>query len=122
MDRHAFNITVQKPDEGIQSYVATLRLLAKKKSDFGTLTDELVRDRIVCGIHNDAIRSQLLREKDLALESAIRICMLFERSERGTKELKREAVFVVLENKRRCNNCGGEHDFERNKCPAFNKR
>ncbi len=30
MDRHAFNSTVQKPDEGIQSYVATLRLLAKK--------------------------------------------------------------------------------------------
>jgi len=122
MDRHAFNITMQKPDEGIQSYVATLRLLAKK-CEFGELTDELVRDRIVCGIHNDAVRSQLLREKDLTLQSAIRICMLFERSEKGTKELKREAeVFAVQHNKRRCNNCGGEHDFERNKCPAFNKR
>ncbi len=69
MYRHAFNSTVQKPDEGIQSYVATLRLLAKK-CDFGSLTDELIRDRIVCGIHNDAVRAQLLREKDLTLESA----------------------------------------------------
>ncbi len=59
----------------------------------------------------------------MTLESAIRICMLFERAERGTKELKREAeVFAVQKYKRRCNNCGGEHAIERNKCPAFNKR
>lgn len=125
MDRHAFNFTVQKPDEGIKSYVATLRLLGKK-FDFGALTDELIRDRIVCGIHNDAVRTQLLREKDLTLESvesSIRICMLFERSERGTKELKKETeVFAVQQNRRRCNNCGGEHATECNKCPAFNKR
>ncbi len=82
--------------------MATLRLLAKKKGDFGSLTDELMRDRIVCGIHNDAVCAQLLREKDLTLESAIRICMLFERAERGTKELKREA-FVCREKCLQCN-------------------
>lgn len=54
------------------------------------LTDELIQDRIVCGIHNDAVCAQLLREKNLTLESAIRICMLFECAERGTKKLKRE--------------------------------
>lgn len=118
MDRHTFNSTVQKPDEGIQSYVAK-----PKKCDFGSLIDDLIRDRIVCGIHNDAVCAQLLREKDLTLESAIRICMLFERAERCTRELKREAeVFAVQQYKRRCKNCGGEHAIEHNKCLAFNKR
>lgn len=122
MDRHAFNMMAQKSDEGIQSYVATLRLLAKR-CDFGALTDELIRDRIVCGIHNDAVRAQLLREKDLTLDSAIRTCMLFERSDKATKELKKETeVFAVQQREHHCGNCGGEHGTERNKCPAFNKR
>ncbi len=43
--------------------------------------------------------------------------MLFERAERGTKELKREAdMFAVQQYTKCCNNCGGEHAIERNKC------
>ena len=59
IDRHRFNPTNQKPTEPISSYVASLRILANK-CEFGTLTDELIRDRIVCGIHSDRVRKHLL--------------------------------------------------------------
>ncbi len=62
MDTHTFNTMNQKPHERIQSYVAMLKTLARK-CEFGTLHDELIRDRLVCGIHNDNIRTQLLKEK-----------------------------------------------------------
>ena len=73
IDRHRFNKTNQKPTEPISSYVASLRILANK-CEFGTLTDELIRDRIVCGIHSDRVRKHLLYESKLTLESAVTIC------------------------------------------------
>ncbi len=60
MDRHAFNTMNQKPHETIQSYVAMLKPLARK-CEFATLHEELIRDRLVCGIHIDNIRTQLLK-------------------------------------------------------------
>ncbi len=62
MDRRAFNTMNQKPHETIQSYVAMLKKLARK-CEFGTLHDELIRDRLVCGIHNDNIHTQLQKKK-----------------------------------------------------------
>ena len=37
-------------------------------------TDELIRDRIVCGIHSDRVRKHLLYESKLTLESAVTVC------------------------------------------------
>ncbi len=65
-----------------------LKTLARKFL-FGTLHDELIRDRLVCGIHNDNIRTQLLK-KNLTLNSAIEICMLHEQYEKGNKEIKKK--------------------------------
>lgn len=81
------------------------------------LHDELIRDRLVCGIHNDNIRTQLLKEKNLTLNSAIEICMLHEQSEKGNKEIKKEAVIKELKKESEicavqyptCSNCGGQH-------------
>lgn len=121
MDRHTFNTTVQKPDESMQFFVSTLKILSKK-CEFGALTDELIRDRIVWGIQSDTVRKQLLHEKNLTLESAININrMLNEQSERGTKELRRETEVCAIKVPR-YSNCDGSHPPERCKCFAFNKR
>ncbi len=68
MERHSFNTRNQKPGETIEAYVSTLRNKAKT-CNFGALTDELIRDRLVCGIDNDSVRRVLLRESDLTLAS-----------------------------------------------------
>lgn len=120
MDRHAFNTTNQKQHESVQSYVSTLKIMAKK-CEFGALNDELIRDRLVCGIHSDPVRAQLLKEKKLTLNSAIEICMLHEQSEKGNRELKKEAEVCTVQFNP-CPNCGGQHAPDRSRCPAFNKR
>ena len=45
-----------------------------KDCNFGTVKDSLIRDRIVCGIIDNAVRERLLREPDLNLDKAIQIC------------------------------------------------
>ena len=72
-ERHVFNTRAQKSGETIDEYVTDLRSKART-CEFGDLMDSLIRDRIVCGIEDDATRKQLLKEKDLSLQKAIDIC------------------------------------------------
>lgn len=73
MERHKFNTRNQKVGETIESYVSNLRIKAKS-CNFGELCEELVRDRLVCGINNDHLRKVLLRDSDLTLAKAISVC------------------------------------------------
>lgn len=61
-ERHSFNTRNQKPQETVKAYVSTLRNKAKT-CQFCALTDELIRDRLVCGIDNDSVRRVLLKIK-----------------------------------------------------------
>ena len=42
--------------------------------EFGDLKDELILDRIVCGVNDDTVRARLLREAELTLEGCLYIC------------------------------------------------
>lgn len=82
--RHVFFTRNQGPDEPIDNYVTDLKTKAQP-CEFGNLSDGLIRDRIVCGIHDEACRARLLRESDLTLAKAIDVCRAQEMS---TKQLK----------------------------------
>ena len=64
VERCKFNMRLQNKSETIDQFVTALRLLAKE-CNFKELHDELIRDRIVCGITSDRVKEQLLREQDL---------------------------------------------------------
>ena len=91
-----FNTTNQKATEPISSYVASLRILANKY-EFGTLTNELIRHRIVCRIHSDRVRKHLLYESKLTLESAVTIFKSNEQSEQNQKLLNNESDVHALD-------------------------
>lgn len=76
-ERHIFNTRNQKSSEPIDQYVTDLRNKSKG-CEFGELTDGLIRDRIVCGIHDDQARRRLLKEDSLTLGKAIDICRASE--------------------------------------------
>ncbi len=73
MQRYKFNKRVQGDAESVDQYITELRLLAKNCS-FGKLQEELIRDRIICGVKSERLQARLLREGDLTLEKAISIC------------------------------------------------
>ena len=117
-----------------------------KKCEFGTLNDELIRDRIVCGIYSDRVRKQLLREAALTLSSAVMICMASEQSDKNSKLLQKETNVHYVKtggdksskhkqkgwhdsktqtehkNSDVCYNCNTVHAHYRKSCPAYGKQ
>ena len=128
-ERYAFNSRAQKPDESFDRYLTRLReLIATCK--YGTLENEMLRDRIVIGIKNSETQQRLLREKDLTLDEAVNICRSSEMAAQHSEKFEHipEAVNYVKNKPRTtqksdsrfiksCRYCGGQH--RRGKCPAY---
>ena len=76
-ERHVFNTRCQGSTERIDAFVTELRLQANN-CEFGTLREELIRDRIVVGIRSDSVRNRLLREAELTLQKAIRELRIYD--------------------------------------------
>lgn len=71
-ERFRFHKRVQKEGESIAQFVAELRKLAEQ-CDFKEYLEEAIRDRLVCGIRNEAIQRKLLSEEDLTLKKAFEV-------------------------------------------------
>ena len=84
MERLKFHTRIQKQGESIDSFTSDLRIKAKC-CHFGELTDELICDRIVCGVTSDTLRKALLRDSELTLAKALSICQIHEMTQESSK-------------------------------------
>lgn len=66
-----FFLRNQGLDENIDKYVMDLRVLAG--TNFGDIKDSLIRDRMVYGTNNSAMRERLLRDEKLTLVKCLQI-------------------------------------------------
>ena len=64
-ERYRFNNRSQEFDESIDAYTTALRTLAET-CEFGSLNEDLIRDRLVCGIRDNSLRKKLLQEPKLS--------------------------------------------------------
>ncbi|XP_041984057.1 uncharacterized protein LOC121736737 [Aricia agestis] len=62
--------------------------MQKEDSGVQDLEDELIRDRIVCGIRDKTLRDRMLRHEDLTLDAAIGICQVEEVSQESSRVLQ----------------------------------
>ncbi|KAI7813566.1 hypothetical protein IRJ41_020631 [Triplophysa rosa] len=76
-ERSRFHKRNQAKVESISEYMAELRRLSEHCQFGAGLTDAL-RDRLVCGMHNESTQKRLLTEKDLTLERALNIAVSME--------------------------------------------
>lgn len=141
-DRHIFMTRSQRPGESIQSFVADLRVIAST-CQYGALTEELICDRLICGIQKDNVRKLLLRESDITLFKALHLCQIHELSPRGHNREQRQhntqqmsqasnpGAHRFHQNQQKpqprgaqqCNHCGGKHSLPREEhCPAFGRQ
>ena len=81
-----FHQRSQQAIESVQEYVAELKRMAKH-CNFRTYLNEVLRDRLVCGLRNKAIQKRLLSEAELTFERAIQIAQGMESGERNCLEL-----------------------------------
>ena len=89
-ERYVFNSSSQQQEESTDEYVNRLRKYAAPCS-FGSLTDELIRDRLVLGIRDQATKLRLLKEEKLDLNKAVSMCRASEIASKQLKSMKKES-------------------------------
>ncbi len=86
VQRAKFHSRVRKPGETIADFVAKLRSLAEF-CNFGASLNEMLRDRIVCGVNSGKLQQRLLAEKELTLVKAIDLAQGMETATKNAKAL-----------------------------------
>ena len=86
-ERYVFNSRSQKESESINAYVTELQNLATN-CEFADLRDSPIRDRLVLGLRDHAMRERLLRVEGLSLEKAITMLRAAEMSKQQTARIK----------------------------------
>ena len=141
-ERYVFRSRTQQQTESFDAFATDLKLKART-CNFGDLTDSLIRDQIVFGIHDKKLRERLLREADLTLAGAIKICQASEIAQQHAKTFgerakedgaavdvatvsRRTQKHKTVKNKQqkdtenfKCKRCGSQHGPKQ--CPAFGK-
>lgn len=70
VDRARFNNRVQREGETVESFIQDLHKLALE-CNYGALKEDLIRDRIVVGVRDDLLSTELQAKADLTLSDAI---------------------------------------------------
>ena len=90
LQRYKFHTRLRKETESVSIYISELRSLAEH-CNFGTTLDLMLRDRLVCGVNDDAIQRRLLAERNLTFEKALATAQSLEAAAQNMKELHQES-------------------------------
>ena len=91
IQRARVNSRFRKPGETVATLVSELRSLAEF-CNFGTSLEDLLRDRLICGINNRKIQQKLLAEKNQTLTKAIEMAQGMETAAKNAEELSQQEV------------------------------
>ncbi|KAL0867464.1 hypothetical protein ABMA27_008251 [Loxostege sticticalis] len=94
VERHKFFTRGQFENESIDQYIFELRKLALS-CEFNDLMEDLIKDRLVCGVNDAGIRERLLREEKLTLEKAQEICRIAIVSKMYSENIKQEFIHEI---------------------------
>ena len=119
VQRYTFNTRSRKRGESIAMYIAELRRLAEH-CNYGDSLNDMLRDRLVCGVSDQTVQRRLLAEANLTFQKAYDIALAMEAAERNAKELQgtaQEDVHRVYAKKKgggvrrdgKCYRCLGNH-------------
>ena len=88
VQRYKFHTRGREPGETVATYVSELRSLAQA-CNFGNSLEDMIRDRLVCGVNDDAIQRRLLAEPQLDCKKALEIAIGVETASKNLRELRR---------------------------------
>ena len=88
VQRFRFHTRVRQPHESVATYVAQLKQIAENCNfDDAERVNEMLRDRLVCGIANEKWQQRLLAEDGLTYDKAQKLLLSLEAAEKGIKDL-----------------------------------
>ena len=86
-ERFRFHKRNQLEGETVSKYLAELKKLSLY-CEFRENLNDAIRDRPVCGLHNELIQKRLLSEQDSSLAKASEIALAMEAAAKDTRELQ----------------------------------
>ena len=89
VSRFRFNSCYREENESVSAFVARLRKLAKTCQYADGVLDEMLRDRLVCGIRDASLQTRLLSQPQLTLESALSLACASEAAIAQAQEIGR---------------------------------
>eukprot|EP00731_Ephydatia_muelleri_P002073 Em0001g2073a len=113
-ERFSFYRRSQLVGESVADFVAELRRLARN-CQFGDFLDEALRDRLVCGLQNEAKQRRLLTEAKLTFAGALELAKAQEAAELQAKQFKDPDIGVhklsrtrlsEKDTREQCTHCG----------------
>ena len=123
VQRFLFNTRSRKQGESVATFVAQLKKLSEH-CDYGDSLNDMIRDRLVCGINDGRIQRRLLAEAELTYKKAFELAQAMETAERNAQDLqgpKAERLHAVIKPRNvsdsakrgevqpMCYRCGGKH-------------
>ena len=141
MQRFKFNTRTRKDNESVATYVAELKRLGEY-CEFGDKLNEMVRDRLVCGVNDIRIQNRLLQESKLTYDKAFELAQSVEAAAKNAADLlkgssthyttavqhlhSRPSPNTTYKRHVSCYCCGGNHlanvcSFQRSECRACGK-
>lgn len=111
VQRFKFHSRSQKEGESIAEFVAELRRLSEH-CQFEATLDDMLRDRLVCGVRDVRIQRRLLAEADLSFKKSFELSQAAEVAEQSAKDLQKPQTVHTVPSKpfaRNCYRCGGTH-------------
>ena len=134
VERFKFNSRFRRDGETAAQFLAELRNLAQY-CDYGQSLDDMLRDRLVCGINDGKIQRRLLAEKDLTLKRTWEIILAMESADKYAEDLQQnvdvKSVNAIKTQPQKvdtvCYRCGGKHQamscpFKEAECYACRKK
>lgn len=108
VQRFKFHTRVRREGESMAAYVAGLRALGQT-CGFGDMLDDMLRDRLVCGVNDRRIQHRLLTETEtkLTFKRALELAQSMETADKNSRELQSHASAPVSEGEVRKVNSAG---------------
>ena len=89
IDRHKFFTYRQAEGQSLNNIVTELRTLSAE-CEFENLRDSLIKDMIICGVNDKALRERMLREPKIDLKKAIELGQAAEQTKQHAKQLSNQ--------------------------------
>ena len=92
-ERFRFHKQNQKERESVGDFVAGIRKLSTH-CNFGEFQENMLRDRLVCGLKSEHIQNKLLAQADLTFAKALSMAIAIETAYKDASELNAKASDV----------------------------
>ena len=87
VQRFKFNSRNRRTNESVAEFVADLRHKAEH-CNYGPQLENMLRDRLVCGINDESIQRRLLSEEKLTFKKALEIALRMENAMKNVSDLR----------------------------------